>query len=230
MKTLIIAFPLAMAACSVVPSTPPSSPDYPTIALERKSYIEDMAWQLDLREKNPLVSWKVAVSKAENHQILDNVQAGQVKQLLIADAKNAQVQRRHEEEEREIEAKRKADYFAMLEKNKAEQAARTAEAEQISFRQSFESIRDPVDAKNFRFIYANHADPDGFLVKAEQRGFEQGVKTATRCIDRANALIAQQKKIAAEVGYVDKNVMYQAGAALVKCKQNLADWSKMIKR
>jgi hypothetical protein len=99
-----------------------------------------------------------------------------------------------------------------------------------AMQKTFDSIADPSGAKTFKEMFSEQPDPDGLLLQADALGYRRGVKFAQRCISRANALISQQKQIAAEVGYLDKNIMYQAGAALVRCKHNLADWSKMIKK
>jgi hypothetical protein len=127
------------------------------------------------------------------------------------------------------EAERSAREAALEEKKKV-QAEQASVAKAAEFRRHFDEISDPYSAQLFLGQYAGQPDPDNLLQKAELRGYQQGVVTARRCIERAKAMITQQHQIAAEVGYVDKTVMYRAGQGLVQCKQNLADWSSKAKK
>lgn len=233
MKTLeIFTLAIVVAGCATQ-YVVPQSPEYPAITAAEKQRI---LWNLPYYGADSLRTidhLSDVVVRAQLGQPLTEREVAGMRPIVARIHADESKEKAEAQEAATTAASAAAQQEARRlarERDERAKSERMAEMRASQFKQSFDGISDPSSARVFQEIYANQPDPDGLLRKAEARGYEQGVITARRCISRANAAIAQQNQIAREVGYVDKAVMYQAGAALVRCKQNLAEWSKKVKR
>lgn len=227
---------LVVAACAAQ-EVLPTSPDYPAITKAQRIRILGALPSYGREALRVTDHLSDVVIKAEHRQPLTQQEAAGMRLILQRlDAEQARTDaynnkmaaEAHEKAERQrelLDARQE-----VIDRENAERAEVAMAQQGSAFRRDFEDISRPDDAQRFLATYRNQPDPDGLLPKAESRGYSQGVLTSQKCIKHAHEIIAQQNAIAAEVGYVDKSLMYRAGQALVSCKKNLGEWQKMVRK
>lgn len=225
----LLIYAIVVVGCAILPTVTVGSGKYPNPTYEERQAIKAMVSEIflpgDQREQMYRLARKVDLAQplTENEtDIYDRLQRENVSRIYFAEPARKEREERENLRKQELAAVREAEQQARRQEREKADQSRALERQQNEYLAAYERISSPEDAERFVARYSGKNDPDKLSRSAMKKGYAAGIKGAQECIDRANRMVRMQKEVGETVGVIDRSAMYQAGVALVQCKNRLA--------